>query len=82
MPTFTILKPPTQGTAITRKNGRLVVVQSTARDNSKPPERGSPTILLRIDLLAAALRSQISTALPILDEKVKNAIIVANLEKA
>jgi isocitrate dehydrogenase len=25
MPTFTILKPPTEGTAITRKNGRLVV---------------------------------------------------------
>ena len=25
MPTFTILKPPTTGTAITRKNGRLVV---------------------------------------------------------
>jgi isocitrate dehydrogenase len=25
MPTFTILKPPTQGTAITRKGGRLVV---------------------------------------------------------
>ena len=25
MPTFTILKPPASGTAITRKNGRLVV---------------------------------------------------------
>lgn len=25
MPTFTILKPPTEGTAITRKNGKLVV---------------------------------------------------------
>ena len=25
MPTFTIVKPPTEGTAITRKNGRLVV---------------------------------------------------------
>ena len=25
MPTFTLLKPPTSGTAITRKSGRLVV---------------------------------------------------------
>lgn len=38
--------------------------------------------MLRIDLLAAALRSQISTALSILDEKVKNAIIVANLKES